>query len=77
MIVTFSNFKIGSATSCMGLFLKEIEKLSEKGSNAVFVGLPEKMAALWDMLGLKDFIPLCQTEEEALQILEKSSQKQN
>ncbi len=54
--------------------LKEAEKLAEKGGKTVFVGLPEKIGDLWDMLGLRDFIPLCHTEEEALQILEKTSE---
>ncbi|HPY73914.1 MAG TPA: STAS domain-containing protein [Planctomycetota bacterium] len=65
LILTFSEVKYINSTG-MGLLVKLADKFQEGGGDIKLVGVPEKVIALFDMLGLLSLFKIYETEEDAV-----------
>jgi anti-anti-sigma factor len=65
LILIFSDVKYINSTG-MGLLVKLADKFQEGGGDIKLVGVPEKVIALFDMLGLLSLFKIYETEEDAI-----------
>lgn len=65
LILIFSDVKYINSTG-MGLLVKLADKFQEGGGDIKLVGVPEKVIALFDMLGLLSLFKIYDTEEDAM-----------
>lgn len=66
LILIFSDVKYINSTG-MGLLVKLADKFQEGGGDIKLVGVPEKVIALFDMLGLLSLFKIYETEEDAIE----------
>lgn len=66
LILIFSDVKYINSTG-MGLLVKLADKFQEGGGDIKLVGVPEKVIALFDMLGLLSLFKIYDTEEDAIE----------
>ena len=71
LILIFSEVKYINSTG-MGLLVKLADKFQEGGGDIKLVGVPEKVIALFDMLGLLSLFKIYETEEDAIESIEKT-----
>ena len=64
LVLIFSDVKYINSTG-MGLLVKLADKFQEGGGDIKLVGVPEKVIALFDMLGLLSLFKIYDTEEDA------------
>jgi len=65
LILIFSDVKYINSTG-MGLLVKLADKFQEGGGDIKLVGVPEKVIALFDMLGLLSLFKIYETEDDAI-----------
>lgn len=70
LILIFSDVKYINSTG-MGLLVKLADKFQEGGGDIKLVGVPEKVIALFDMLGLLSLFKIYETEEDAVDSIAK------
>lgn len=68
LILIFSDVKYINSTG-MGLLVKLADKFQEGGGDIKLVGVPEKVIALFDMLGLLSLFKIYETEEDAMEAI--------
>lgn len=66
LILIFSDVKYINSTG-MGLLVKLADKFQEGGGDIKLVGVPEKVIALFDMLGLLSLFKIYDTEKDAIE----------
>lgn len=72
LILIFSEVKYINSTG-MGLLVKLADKFQEGGGDIKLVGVPEKVIALFDMLGLLSLFKIYDTERDALDAINQGS----
>lgn len=71
LILIFSDVKYINSTG-MGLLVKLADKFQEGGGDIKLVGVPEKVIALFDMLGLLSLFKIYENEEDAVDSITQS-----
>ena len=71
LILIFSDVRYINSTG-MGLLVKLADKFQEGGGDIKLVGVPEKVIALFDMLGLLSLFKIYETEEDAVDSIAQS-----
>lgn len=74
LILDFKDVKYINSTG-MGLLVKLADKFQENGGALKLIGIPEKVIALFDMLGLLSIFPIYETVEQALSSILRESEK--
>ncbi|WP_372368882.1 STAS domain-containing protein [Candidatus Uabimicrobium sp. HlEnr_7] len=72
LILVFSEVKYINSTG-MGLLVKLADKFQEGGGDIKLVGVPEKVIALFDMLGLLSLFKIYETDKDAIQSITAES----
>lgn len=76
LILIFSDVKYINSTG-MGLLVKLADKFQEGGGDIKLVGVPEKVIALFDMLGLLSLFKIYENEEDAVDSITQSGGAKN
>ncbi|BBM85612.1 STAS domain-containing protein [Candidatus Uabimicrobium amorphum] len=71
LIIVFSQVNYINSTG-MGVLVKIADKFQESGGDISLVDVPDKLIALFNMLGLLSLIKLSKSEEEAVQTFYKN-----
>jgi len=71
LILIFSDVKYINSTG-MGLLVKLADKFQEGGGDIKLVGVPEKVIALFDMLGLLSLFKIYENETDAVESIAKA-----
>ncbi|WP_372368461.1 anti-sigma factor antagonist [Candidatus Uabimicrobium sp. HlEnr_7] len=71
LIIVFSQVNYINSTG-MGVLVKIADKFQESGGDISLIDVPDKLIALFNMLGLLSLIKLSKSEEEAVQTFYKN-----